>query len=71
MADNKIEKSIVTTEAFQNFINTFKKYIYNWDDPSCNGNDNTKNSVDEKQKDDNGVEGIVAATNKDIEDLFN
>ena len=43
MADNKIEKSIVTTEAFQNFINTFKKYIYNWDDPSCNGNDNTKN----------------------------
>ena len=26
---------------------------------------------DEKQKDDNGVEGIVAATNKDIEDLFN
>ena len=63
MADNKIERSIVTTEAFKNFIDTFKKYVYDWTNPSNNG-------TDEKTTERNGIEGIVVATNKDIDDLF-
>ena len=63
MADNKIERSIVTTEAFKNFIITFKNYIYDWTNPSNNGNDKTATQ--------NGIEGIVVATDGDIDKLFN
>ena len=72
MAGNTTEKSIVTTEAFKNFIDTFKRYIYDWTDPSNIGtaSSDTTNSDDNKTKDANGIEGIVVATNKDIDDLF-
>lgn len=63
MADNKIERSIVTTEAFKNFIDTFKKYVYDWTNPSNNGEDKTTKK--------NGIEGIVVATDGDIDELFN
>ena len=63
MAGNTTERSIVTTEAFENFINTFKRYIYDWTNPSNNGNDKTATQ--------NGIEGIVVATDGDIDKLFN
>ena len=56
------EKKLVTETAFQNFINTFKTRVYNWNNPTgTNETTNVSGST---------VYGLKTATDAEIRNLF-
>lgn len=76
MAKVTSEKALVTTDAMQQFIDTFKNKVFNWADPSGTGirdwlySDTSGESSIDKSKSKNKIEGLVPASKQDILDLF-
>lgn len=63
--NNKNLAKLVTVEAMEEFVNTFKEKIFDWTDPYGLG-DLDRNKYESIDKSEKGIEGLVPATKQDI-----